>query len=521
MKENDLTDPETKPLIEEKPDHAFRSVYAEDDGEFIEMSFAEKSPLKIASEPLPEETRQARPSEEKENTPPEAESEQQEKDETLAFFRAKVENLSCARIFGTAAGAKGSVIEAIGLKGLAGLGRSCRIKRPNSVDLRGEVIGFDGELTKILTERSPQGIRAGERIFLEPDEPPRPCDAWLGHIIDAYGNPRKTDIADTLPKGDKIIPLRNTPPDAAYRRGLGARAEANTAVFNSFLPLCRGQRIGLFAGSGVGKSTLLGRLAKHTEADVAVIGLIGERGREVNEFIRHTLGPEGLKRSVVVAATSDESPLIKRRAALMTLSVAEYFRDQGKQVLLMLDSLTRLAEAQREIGLSAGEPPAMRAFPPSAFSELMSLCERAGPGCENTDQGDITAIFTVLVQGGDNEEPVADCVRGTLDGHVVLEREIAERGLYPAIDILKSISRSLPACATEAENAVLNAARRIWTEYNDVAPMVKLGVYKPGAAPETDRAVRLYPQLEKLIYSSEKIDTTAVFERLKAIVETP
>ncbi len=431
---------------------------------------------------------------------------------------AQTRNSSGIKLYGKINGAKGSLLEVSGLKGLAGLGGICRIPRQNGEDLFGEVIGFEGEFTKILTERSPQGVCAGEKIYLEPEFVPRPCEAWLGQVIDAFGRPRKSQGKSELPQGKIIVPLRNRPPDAAFRRGLGARTETGNVLFNAFLPICRGQRIGLFAGSGVGKSTLLGNLAKNTQADVTVIGLIGERGREVNEFIRHTLGEEGLKRAVIVASTSDESPLMKRRAALMTLCVAEYFRDRGKHVLLLLDSLTRLAEAQREIGLSAGEPPAMRAFPPSAFSEIMALCERAGPGCENTEQGDISAIFTVLVQGGDHDEPVADCVRGTLDGHVVLEREIAERGLYPAADLLKSVSRSLPGCATQAENKIIQAARRMWSEYSEVAPMVRLGVYKPGGSPETDRAVRLYPKLEKLIYSSEITDTETVFSKLNDII---
>jgi flagellum-specific ATP synthase len=268
-------------------------------------------------------------------------------------------------------------------------------------------------------------------------------------------------------------------------------------ALNTFLTMCRGQRMGIFAASGVGKSVLMAMLARSTEADVNVIGLIGERGREVQEFIEDTLGPEGLKRSVVIVATSDEPALMRRQAAYATLAVAEYFRDQGQHVFCMMDSVTRFAMAQREIGLSAGEPPTTKGYPPTVFGELAKLLERAGPG--KTGKGFITGLFTVLVEGDDHDEPVADAVRGILDGHIVLERSIAERGRYPAINILRSVSRMLPHCNNDNENALITRARRLMATYEDMAEMIRLGAYRRGSNPEVDEAIHYHDALEAFL----------------------
>jgi flagellum-specific ATP synthase len=314
-------------------------------------------------------------------------------------------------------------------------------------------------------------------------------------MIDGLGRP--VDGIGPLPNGADPQPIKASPPAASTRSRVAERIETGVRTLDLFVPLCRGQRLGLFAGSGVGKSVLLSMLARWTQCDVAVIGLIGERGREVQEFIEDDLGPEGMARSVVVVATSDEPALMRRQAAWTTLAVAEHFRDQGLNVLCLMDSVTRFAMAQREIGLASGEPPATKGYTPTVFAELPRLLERAGPGAPGS--GMITGLFTVLVDGDDHNEPVADAVRGILDGHVVMRRAIAERGRYPAIDILKSVSRTLPHCMNDSQNATRLAARKLLSTYSDMEEMVRLGAYKAGSSAEVDRAVALAPQIEMLL----------------------
>ena len=289
------------------------------------------------------------------------------------------------------------------------------------------------------------GVTLGARADFD-DRPAMiyPCRAWLGRVLDAFARP--TDGKGALPQGMTGYPLRAPPPPAHARARIGGKLDLGVRALNAFATCCKGQRMGIFSGSGIGKSTLLAMLARNTDADAIVIGLVGERGRELKEFIEDDLGPEGLARSVVVAATSDESALVRRQAAYVAMAIAENLRDQGLHVLLLMDSVTRFAMAQREIGLSAGEPPATKGYTPTVFAELPRLLERAGPGAEGTS-GSITGLFTVLVEGDDHNEPVADAARGILDGHIVLDRAIAERGRFPAINILKSVSRAMPACA--------------------------------------------------------------------------
>jgi flagellum-specific ATP synthase len=279
--------------------------------------------------------------------------------------------------------------------------------------------------------------------------------------------------------------------------------------------------MGIFSGSGVGKSVLLSMMARYTNADVSIIGLVGERGREVQEFLEDDLGPDGLARSVVVVATGDEPALMRRQAAYMTLSLAEYFRDQGKQVLCLIDSVTRFAMAQREIGLSAGEPPTSKGYPPTTFGELARLLERAGPG--ETGKGNITGLFSVLVEGDDHNEPISDAVRGIVDGHIVMEREIADRGRYPAINVLKSVSRSMPAALTDDQNAVIRRAKQIVTSYENMAELIRLGAYRKGSDPDVDEAIMLYPEIEAFL-TQDKEDNTSIeegFARLAAIIGIP
>jgi flagellum-specific ATP synthase len=279
--------------------------------------------------------------------------------------------------------------------------------------------------------------------------------------------------------------------------------------------------MGIFAASGVGKSILLSMMARYAELDVNVIGLIGERGREVQEFIEDELGPEGLAKSVIIVATSDESPLMRRQAAQMTMTVAEYFRDRGSEVLCLMDSVTRFAMAMREIGLSIGEPPASKGYTPSTFAELPRLLERAGPGV--TGSGSITGLITVLVEGDDHNEPIADAVRGILDGHIVLDRAIAERGRYPAINVLRSLSRTMPSCNSDAETEIIRTARRQMATYEDMAELIRLGAYRKGTDAQVDEAIRLYPLLEAFLAQErlERDDLHAGYCRLADILGLP
>jgi flagellum-specific ATP synthase len=357
-------------------------------------------------------------------------------------------------------------------------------------------VGFRNGRALAMPFADLSGVRMGCKAFVEADVAEvLPSRQWLGRVINALGEP--VDGLGVLPRGAKPYRVRNTPPSAHARARVGEKLDLGVKALNAFTTTCQGQRLGIFAGSGVGKSVLLSMIARYTAADVIVIGLVGERGREVQEFLVDDLGPEGLARSVVVVATSDESALMRRQAAYMTLTTAEYFRDQGLKVLCLMDSVTRFAMAQREIGLAAGEPPASKGYTPSVFAELPRLLERAGPGLRGS--GSITGLFTVLVEGDDHNEPVADAVRGILDGHVVLDRSIAERGRFPAVNVLRSLSRTMPACNTREEQSVIDETRRVLATYDNMAELIRLGAYKVGSDPEVDRAIKLFPKLDAFL----------------------
>ena len=409
----------------------------------------------------------------------------------MQSIAARMRQVRMARYFGRVCAIKAGTIWAEGLNSHASLGDRVLFSMGSENDLTGEVVALHAKEAIILPEGPMDGLSIGTQVELIFAPSLAPSTSWIGRIIDPFGRP--LDGRPLLAGGEERG-FRPPPPPAAGRNRLGARLNTGLAVFDTLLPLVRGQRMGLFAGSGVGKSTLLSLLARGVSADVVVIGLIGERGRELREFVEEVLGEEGMARSVVVAATSDQSPLTRRRCAWAAMTVAEYFRDQGKHVLFLADSITRFAEAHREIALSAGESPSYRGFPPSTSQMIMSLAERSGPGAIGS--GDITAIFSVLVAGSDMEEPVADILRGVLDGHVVLDRAIAERGRFPAVDVLRSVSRSLPNAASAAENEQIARARSLLGTYAESELMIRAGLYAPGSDQRLDEAVRIYPALD-------------------------
>ena len=442
--------------------------------------------------------------------------------QTLLSAARSIRALSPDERFGKVVAVRGALIEVEGLAGAAQIGSRVRIATSLET-IEAEVTGVDGGYAQCLPFSDPHGLASGSRAQLVAGQfALRPSNAWLGRMIDGLGRP--VDGKGPLPAGADPRPIKAPPPAAAARARVGAKVETGIRALDIFAPLCRGQRLGLFAGSGVGKSVLLSMLARWTECDVAVIGLIGERGREVQEFVEDDLGPEGLARSVVVVATSDEPALMRRQAAWTTLAVAEHFRDQGLHVLCLMDSVTRFAMAQREIGLANGEPPATKGYTPTVFAELPRLLERAGPGLPGVGSaagGSITGLFTVLVDGDDHNEPVADAVRGILDGHIVITRRIAERGRYPAIDILKSVSRTLPQCHSREQNDIRTATRGLLSTYGDMEEMVRLGAYKAGSNPDVDEAVRLAPQIEALLKQTkdERGHADDTFAALSAMLE--
>ncbi|MCB2128867.1 MAG: FliI/YscN family ATPase [Rhodobacteraceae bacterium] len=430
----------------------------------------------------------------------------------LNALRAEIDTCSVMRrLFRVLRASGGVVTLSLGEAG-------CRIgDRVRFVDLPGsggEVIALEPGIATVLPDREVDGLQIGSRAeILGPVEiAPDPC--WVGRIIDPFGRPVD---GRPLMRGAVDYPVRADPPAPATRGRLGARLQTGLRVFNTLLPIVRGQRIGLFAGSGVGKSSLLGQLARGVEADLSVIALVGERGRELRDFVEDVLGPDGMARSIIIVATSDQSALIRRRAMWTAMTVAEYFRDKGMQVLFLADSITRFAEAHREVALAAGEPPSLRGFPPSTAHLLTALTERAGPG--KAEGGDITAILSVLVAGSNMDEVIADTMRGVLDGHVVLDREIAERGRFPAINLLRSVSRALPAAATGPENLLIQRVRHVLGAYDRAEMMIQAGLYAAGSDPLVDLSIRLWPALDAFIAEKETDTVDGSFARLAEIFD--
>ncbi len=432
----------------------------------------------------------------------------------------ELERMPVHRVFGRVSAVQGLLVEVSGVQGNLSVGDRCNLVARDKRKVPCEVVGFRDGRALVMPFGQLEGVGLGCRAEIGDSQPAIfPSDAWLGRVINAMGRP--IDDEGPLPSGSEPYPIKNTPPPAHTRKRIGSKVDLGVRALNTFTTCCHGQRMGIFAGSGVGKSTILSMMARYTNADVTVVGLVGERGREAREFIEDDLGPEGLARSVVVVATSDEPPLVRRQAAYVTLAVAEYFRNQGKNVLCLMDSVTRFAMAQREISLSAGEPPAAKGYTPTVFAELPKLLERAGPGRKRT--GNITGLFTVLVEGDDHNEPISDAVRGILDGHIVLNRAIAERGRYPAVDVLKSISRTMPACNTDEQNELLDKARKYISTYEDMAELIRLGAYRKGSNPDVDEAMIYYPLIEDFMRQTkdDHSDLDACYRSLAEALTPP
>jgi flagellum-specific ATP synthase len=425
---------------------------------------------------------------------------------------ARLHRAPLARSLGKVSQVLGLALEVTGL--VASIGDRCEVEATGA-PLAAEVVGFRADRLLLMPLGDLTGVRAGAtvRAGLGPLAV-EVSDALLGRVVDAFARP--VDGGAAPPPGTRLA-IHRRPPPVLERRRIAEPLETGVRAIDTLLPLGRGQRVGIFAGSGVGKSVLLGSLARHARADVNVIALVGERGREVREFVERDLGREGLARSVVVVATSDEPPLVRRQAAFVATTIAEHFRDQGRAVLLMMDSVTRFAMAQREIGLAVGEPPATRGYPPSVFALFPRLLERAGT---TEHGGSITGLYTVLVEGDDLNDPVADTARAILDGHVVLTRELASAGHFPAIDVLGSVSRLAGDLLTPPEAAAATALRGHLATHRDVRDLVAIGAYARGSDRAVDRTLDLLPSITAFLRQGrdERTSRSDAAQRLAALV---
>ncbi|HEU0188201.1 MAG TPA: flagellar protein export ATPase FliI [Gallionellaceae bacterium] len=431
---------------------------------------------------------------------------------SLQGYAAAAAHCDTLQLSGRLTRVTGMVMEAVGLR--MPVGSTCMIELPNT-RIEAEVVGFSGEKLFLMPENDVHGLVPGARVIpaehaiqpgalLRPGAPRRRStdlarhlpvgNMLLGRVLDGAGRP--LDQLGPL-QASESAPLQSRPINPLDRAAIRQELNVGVRAINSLLTVGRGQRMGLFAGSGVGKSVLLGMMARYTSADVIVVGLIGERGREVKEFITDILGAQGLARSVVVAAPADTSPLMRMQGAAYATTIAEYFRDEGRNVLLIMDSLTRYAMAQREIGLAIGEPPATKGYPPSVFAKLPQLVERAGNGAEGG--GSITAFYTVLTEGDDQQDPIADSARAILDGHIVLSRRLAEQGHYPAIDIEASISRAMNHLVSQPHIDLVQRFKHLYAHYQRSHDLISVGAYVHGSDPLLDEAIALYPQMEEFL----------------------
>lgn len=395
------------------------------------------------------------------------------------------------------------------------IGAMCRIDRPRESAVEAQIVAARGDRATLMSLQEPLGVAVGARVTscagLE-SVPVGRC--MLGAVLDGFGRP--VGGCTRFPIEDHY-PVYNDAPRALSREPIRDALPTGIRAIDAMHTIGRGQRVGIFAGTGVGKSILLGMIARYTNADVVVVGLVGERGREVGDFLRKDLGEEGMRRCVLVVSTSDESPVLRVRAGFVATAVAEYFRDLGRDVLLLVDSTTRIAMAQRQVGLASGEPPATKGYPPSVFALLPRLLERSG----RTAGGSITGLYTVLVEGDDINEPIADAIRGVLDGHLWLARPLANRGHYPAISVLESISRVMTDVADEDHLQAATAVRRVLAVWNDIEDLVNVGAYAPGVNPDFDVAVRLKPDMDEFLRQTmtERADYAATRDSLLQLAE--
>jgi len=409
----------------------------------------------------------------------------------------------------------GLTLEAVGCN--LPVGSYCDIESTTGTPVEAEVVGFSGENIFLMPLKTAEGLRPGARVTPNLKAMNVPVGfGLLGRVLDGYGRPLdgkgplEVDGEASL-NGRTINPLERHPIDTPLDVGVGA--------INAMLTVGQGQRMGLFAGSGVGKSVLLGMMTRFTQADITVVGLVGERGREVQEFIEKILGPEGMARSVVIASPADDAPLMRLRAAQLTHSIAEYYRDKGKRVLLLMDSLTRYAQAQREIALAVGEPPATKGYPPSVFAMLPKLVERTGNAAKG--QGSITAFYTVLTEGDDQQDPIADAARAILDGHVVLSRRLAEEGHYPAIDIEASISRAMPQIVSAEHLSRVYRFKQLYAKYQQNKDLINVGAYTQGSDQEIDLSIALMPVMRQFLQQGldEQTDLLTSNQRLELLAK--
>ncbi len=426
----------------------------------------------------------------------------------------RLESLPSVTVTGRVMKAVGLTIETTGQH--VAIGQRCQIQGGHEhAGLEGEVIGFREDRVLVMPFGSVRGISAGDRVWFDPT-PPRlsVSPAMLGRVLDGLGRP--IDGRGPL-RVTQRYPIYAEAPLPLHRERITQSLDLGVNAINSMLTCGIGQKMGIFAGSGVGKSVLLGMMCRHTAADVNVVALIGERGREVKEFIERELGPAGLQQSIVVVATSDQPPLVRVRAAFVATAIAEFFRDQGNQVLLLVDSLTRLAHAQREVGLAAGEPPTTKGYPPSVFTLFPQVLERIGP----LRVGSITGLYTVLVDGDDLNDPIADAIRSIVDGHIVLSRKLAMQAHFPAIDVLQSVSRVMSDIVSPGQLEAAQFLVQLMAEYRNAEDLINLGAYQPGANPRLDVGVHLKANIDDFLRQTrdEGVDAERSFQKLQVLVE--